>query len=519
MFKAITATSTKTCDDDIVADLVGQAHKKLGIYRPSSGIFYASGKHQPEKLYDVLRGICKAFPGIEVLGGTVIGGFTDSSGYVKDGYFLCLMLSDTTQLVGGCIGNISELLRTNTFQQEFRAKVHASVQNNDIAACLFYSPYNNVDGNVLIDTLEKELPEKCLVFGGMATDHWTEQDLATFSKKTPPADNSLLFFAKDDEVRVDNDSLVFLLFKGKLTAQSRTSYGWSDIGMLYPGKAENSVLTELDGKDPHLFLKEMQHPLAADEGDHAQYSLWFHVPGKDPFIRDIFFDKASCKYFTRGSRLPSHFDCSFSYPQKENILNEFQNSINMLTGHHALVLAITCCTHQVVMKKEISKEHEAMVSRFPSTPIIAGYVFGEFGPSLTDPKNAFHSCSSVIVCLGEHQTGTDEESVLIKDFLHTTINEQGKEIASLNKQVAFLESEKHNRMKLFAEDCLGIMLCHSPKSLSSIGEKISQTLRAYYTANGLEPPYAISRNRVIEQLMQLKKRGEILLGDSTKRQS
>lgn len=518
MLKAITATSTKTSSDDVVADLVSQANNQLGIYRPSSAIFYASCRKDSHKLRDVLCGISKAFPGIEVLGGMVTGGFTEDSGYVKDGYFLCLLLSDTIQFLGGCIGNISELIKTNTFQQEFRSKIHASLPHQDIAACLFFSPYDNIDGNVLIDALPRELPKQCLVFGGMATDYWTEQDLAMFSKKTPLVESSLLFFAKNDQILIDNDSLVFLLFKGKLTAQSRTSYGWSDIGMLYPGKAENSVLAELDGKDPHIFLKEMQHPLAADECDHAEYSLWFHIPGKDPFIRDIFFDKKLAKYFTRGSCLPSHFEFSFSYPRKENILNEFQNCINKLTGHHALVFAITCCTHQVVMNKEIPREHAAMVSRFPATPILGGYVFGEFGLSRTDSKNAFHSCSSVVVCLSEHQTSPDDETLAINDFLHLTIKEQGKEIASLKKQVAFLESEKHNKMKLFAEDSLGIMLCHSHKSLSSIGEKISQTLRACYSTCGLEPPYAVSRNRVIEQLMQLKRRGEMLLGDSTERQ-
>lgn len=517
MFKAITAISTKTSSDDIVADLVSQAHAKLGIFRPSSAIFYASCPQESQKLRDVLQGIGKTFPGVEVLGGMVTGGFTEDSGYVKEGYFLCLLLSDTTQLVAECIGNISTLVKTDAFQQEFRARVHDSVKGEDIAACLFYSPYNNVNGNVLIDTIQAELPKKCLVFGGMATDYWTEQDLATFSKKTPPTENSLLFFVKDDQIRVDNDSLVFLLFKGKLAAQHCVSYGWSDIGMLYPGKAENSVLTELDGKDPHLFLNEMNHPLAADEYDHVEYSLWFHHPGKDPHIRDIFFDKESCRYYTKGSLLPTHFDFSFSYPRKENIFNEFQNGINNLGGRQALVFAFTCCTHQVVMKKDISQEHTAMVTRFPATPLLGGYVFGEFGPSRLDQKNILHSCSSVVVCLREQETTVHEESVVIDSFLHRTIKEQGKEISSLQKQVAFLESEKHNKMKLFAEDCLSIMLCHSHKSLSSIGEKISQTLREYYVTKRLEPPYAISRNRVIEQLMQLKKRGKMLLRDSTDR--
>ena len=512
MLKAITATSTKYASDDIIADLISQANAKLGIYRPSVGIFYASCQQDRKKLRDILQGIVMAFPGVEILGSSVTGGYTEESGYIKDGYFLCLLLSDTTQMITGCMENISTLTTNGTFQQQFHSCSKKCIQGEkDIAACLFFSPYNNVDGNVLIDTLQGELPEQCIVFGGMATDHWTEQDLATFSKKTPPAERTLSFFAHADNIHIGEDSLVFLLFKGKLTVQSNISYGWSDIGMLYPGKANNFVLTELDGKDPYLFLKEMKHPLAADEYEHAEYSLWFHVPGKDPYIRDIFFDKDRGKYFVKGSCLPTHFDFSFSYPRKENIFREFENCINRYSGHQDLVFAITCCTHQVVMKSEITKEYNTITDRLPGTPILAGYVFGEYGPSPTNQNSAFHSCTSVVTALREQRAEFEEESEDVNSFLHRTLTDQSREISSLKKQISFLESCKNNKMKIFAEDCLGILLCRSHRSLSSIGESLSQTLREYYAANNTAPPYAISRNRVIEHLMQFKKRGEALL--------
>ena len=512
MLKAITATSTKNASDDIVADLIIQANAKLGIYRPSVGIFYASCEHDCKKLRDILQGVVMAFPGVKILGSSVTGGYSEKSGYIKDGYFLCLLVSDTIQMIAGCMENISTLMTNGTFRQQFRSITQQSITGGkDITACLFFTPYNNVDGNELIDTLHRELPEQCIVFGGMATDHWTEQDLATFSKKTPPVRQTLSFFAQADQVHIGKDSLVFLLFTGELVVQSFISYGWSDIGMLYPGRADNFFLTELDGKDPYLFLKEMKHPLAADEYGHAEYSLWFHVPGKDPYIRDIFFDKEQGKYFTKGSTLPCHFDFSFSYPKKETIFREFQNCLNKFSGNHALVLAITCCTHQVVMKNEIAQEQKAIADKIPGTPVLAGYVFGEYGPSLTDQKSSFHSCSSVVTTLSEKQAGLEEESEEVNTFLHKTLNEQSKEISSLKKQVAFLESCKSNKMKLFAEDCLGIMLCRSHSSLSSIGEKLSQIFREYYAANNTAPPYAISRNRIIEHFAQIKKRGEVLL--------
>ncbi len=223
----------------------------------------------------------------------------------------------------------------------------------DPAACFLYSAYSNVDGEKLIDAVQEIVPEKCLAFGGIATAYWDEQDLANFSKKVPAVNSTLVFFAKNGNIHVDEDSLVCLFFIGNITVKHAVSYGWSDLGTLYPGRSEGSILTEIDGKKPHTFLSEIKHPLSLKEFDHVEYSLWFHVPGKDPFIRDIFYDEASGNYYTQSSALPSHFHVSFSFPNKEKVLDEFKNCLTRIDGQNDLVIATICCSHQVVLEQDI----------------------------------------------------------------------------------------------------------------------------------------------------------------------
>lgn len=511
MFKAVTSHSIMINSADIVNDLVGQADVKLGVYRPAAGILYASTPHDLEKLKAVLKGLCRAFPGIQLVGGTVVGGFTDESGYLKDGYFLCLLVSDTATFHAGCIQDISTLIQSGQFSGRFKTCLQERSLGTDPAACFLYSGYKNVDGDQLIDGIQEVLPENCLLFGGMATAYWTEQDIADFSKKVPPAEQSLLFIARDDVLSVVDDALVFLLFQGEIEVQHGVSYGWSDIGMLYPARGEGSILAEIDGREPRAFLRDLNHPLALEEYNNSAYSLWIHVRGKDPHIRDLFFDKSTGKYYTHGATLPAHFQVSFSFPEKERLLNQFQNCLRRLNSQQKLVIAITCCTHQVVLEQDVSREYGELVRMFPQTPIISGYVFGEYGPSLTTSKGMLHSCSSILFCLAEKRDSDSEGNGTIKSFLDKIVREQGNEIKSLQKQLRFFEESKDAKMKKLTEACLGILLCRSHKSLSSHAQQISDTLKGYYRENGLEPPYAVSRNRLIAHLMKLKRDTEKFL--------
>ena len=448
----------------------------------------------------------EAFPGIELIGGTAIGGFTEDSGYVKDGYFLCLLVSDTTTFISGCIKNLSSLLQTGTFTQTFRNYLEENYLYKNPAACLLYSAYHNVDGDKLVNTVQEILPDKCLTFGGIATDYWSAQDLANFSKKTPPAEKTLQFHAKDGVINVEDDTLVFLLLEGNFTVKYEVCYGWSDIGILYSSRGDGTFLTEIDGQNPRTFLRQLQHPLASDKYDNMEYSLWIHVPGKDPYIRDIFFDKATGRYHTQGSSLPSQFKVSFSFPNKETVLKEFQNCLGNLSGQHDLVIASTCCTHQVVLEKEICQEYSEMVKMFQQTPLLCNYVFGEIGPSITDRKSMLHSCSSILVCLQDENSSNEAQDESLNTFLDKIISEQSQEIKSLKKQLRFFEGSKQSKMTQFAEDCLGMLLCSSHRSLSNHAEHLSKCFKEYYQNSGKEPPYPISRNRIIEHLMALKKR-------------
>jgi len=115
-----------------------------------------------------------------------------------------------------------------------------------------------------------------------------------------------------------------------------------------------------------------------------------------------------------------------------------------------------------------------------------------------------HSTSSIICCLHEEKIDSNEKNEPLANFLNEIIREQGNEIKSLQKQLRFFEGSKNNKQKRLTEDCLGMLLCLSHKSLSGHAERISSFLKAYYEKNGIDPPYAISRNRVIEHLSDLK---------------
>lgn len=513
MFKAITAHSAKTDSKDVATELLRESSAQLGIYRPSAGILYASCPHDTETLKDILQNIIEAFPEIQVIGGTVIGGFTDNSGYMKDGYFLCLLVSDTTILATGCIKNLPEVTRTNQLGHVFRTYLRDNFLCEDPTACFLLSSYNHIDGNALIDAIHEVLPEECIIFGGMATDYWDEYDLDNFSKKTPPIDNNLLFFVKNGSICVEDELLVFLLFKGNITIKYEVPYGWSDVGMCYPGRAEGPIITEIDGKSPHTFLKELKHPLSSDDNNNFEYPLWFHVPGKDPHLRDIFHNRSNNVYSTQGTSLPSHFHVSFSFPTKEKVLKEFNNCLARIGGENSLVIATTCCFHQIVLGNMICEEYAEMKKFFHNTPFICGYVFGEFGPSFTTPKSMLHSCSSVLICLQEETRNIGESSESLTTFLNEIIREQRKTINSLERQLRFFEGSKYNKLKTLTEDCLGILLNRSNKSLSSHAEQLSDTLKKYYENKNVDPPYATSRNRLIEHLMTLKKHSlEIIIG-------
>jgi len=505
MFKAITAYSTQTESADIVRELTEKSNLKLGIYRPKTGILYSSCSHDTEKLAEIIEGICRSFPGIELIGGTAIGGFTEDSGYIKDGYFLCMMVSDTILLRTGRLENLSKILESNNFSQAFSAYFAKYFPGEDPAACFLYSAYK-VDGNKVIEEVGEALPKECLIFGGMATDYWTKEDIANASNKVPPNEKTLLFHAKDGVINITDDTLVFLMFQGDITVKYDVSYGWSDMGILYPGRGEGADITELNGQPPQTFFRELNHPLASEENSNLEYALWFHVPGKDPFLRDIFFNKATGRYHTEAASLPSQFQVSFSFPTRENVLKEFKDCLNKLGGQHDLAIATICCTHQVVLDQQISEECREMSRLLNQSPIIGGYVFGEFGPSATEKTSMLHSCSGVIISLNEASENHDVKNNTFHTFLDGIIREQRQEIQSLQKQLRFFEGSKYNKVKALTEDCLGMLLNKSHKSISSHAEQISKSLKVYYEKSGIEPPYAISRNRLIEHLMYLKKR-------------
>lgn len=510
MFKAITSFTPYQTSTEAVCDLTTQCRQKLGIYRPTAGILYCSLSHNEERLTEVINGLNAAFPFIQLAGCTVIAGFTDESGYQKEGYFLTLLSSDSIEINVCVLKSLSKVQKQNRLKEKFKQTLERTCPDiSDTRLCLIFPGYTGVDGDNLAHDLHSVLPEDCLVIGGSATDYWTEKHIENFHTQAPPIENTRQFTLKDNVLSLDSDSMPCLLFSGPVELETGYAYGWSDTGRQYQAKTKGSRFVEIDGMQPIDFIKKNNHPIATSSGA-TDYAFWIHEPGKEAYMRDIFHDFSQGILHTNSQSLPDNFKISFSFPDEKHILKEYAASVAEFKQNYDLILSFTCCSHVPLLKNFVEQEHSCHLMAFPRTALISSYVFGEFGPPRGSTKSILHSCSSITLCIRESEQAKEyQPDHTGNDFLHKTIRTQRTMIESLEKQLQFFENNKNNKKKKFTEDCLGMILNHSSRSMTGYADQLSRLFKEYYDQTGQKAPYPISRNRIIDHFKAIKETAKV----------
>ncbi len=510
MFHAITAYSVQKSVNNALQEIKAQCIEQLGIYRPIAGILYYSHPHHKE-IKPLLNGINKAFPNIQLVGFSTVAGFTQSSGYFKEGCFLTLITSDSVTISSCIVHDIAELQTDNKLEAKLEETLAELRFREKPKVCLLFPDFANINGNDLLNKLQNVLPESCQVFGGYASDFWSENDIECFPENVSSEANTQQYFIKNGEVEVCDNATCCMFLSGPLEVQSSCSYGWSDTGTKYRAKVTNSTFIEIDGMEPIEFLRKNQHPLGYNDSRYSEYVFWVHENGKDPYLRDIFYDLNSKHLYTANEFLPENFLISFSFPDTRNVIKEYTSAVHRIQGIYDLVLTFTCASHVPLLRDGIQEEHSQQKTFFPRTAILAGYVYGEFGPLSQAERSILHSCSSITVALKEKGDTKVSQPIKNKEgtnFLHDTIRAQKKRIESLEKELHFFESSKNNKKAKFTEDCLGLILNNSNRSVTAYADQLSNIFKSRASSTGVKSPYPMSRNRIIEHLMKVKDRAK-----------
>lgn len=505
MLKAITASSTAKDGQTALNDLVCQCNHKLDIYRPNACILYSSWPHDQVQLQIILQGLNKAFPGLQIAGCTTIAGFTDQSGYKKEGCFLTMLVGNDVQISSGMLHDIPRLQEEDRVESAFRKSIGNGASPR---LCIVFPSYCQVNGEKLVRQLHNALPSTCSIVGGIATDYWSNDDIDNCTDVMPPVENSLQFHLLNNESHIADNGLSYLLFSGPIEINYSYAYGWSDTGTRYPIKVSGSEILEIDGIPALLFLKENHHPLVAGKGSFIEFAFWVYENGKEPYLRDIFFNPDKNVIHTLHETLPQKSEISFSFPDQKHVMNEYDISLRNMTKENDFLLIFTCCTRITLLQNVIEQEYFCHRAQFQETPFIAGYFFGEIGPQDKANKSILHSCSSISVGLRETNKEFEKTFVGTNDFFNNTIKQQREEIESLKQQLKFFEQNLHNKKKKFSEDCLGLLLNSSLKSITGHATHLSRLFKNYYKPLGITPPYPISRNRIIDHLKKIKHRSK-----------
>ncbi len=513
MLKAVCVQTAVDSVQTMANDLLAQSDQQLGVYRPQAGMLFVSCAQSAADLSELLTTLQQHYPGIQLIACTVTAGFTTEAGYLHDGCFLCLLVSNTLHFQVGMVSGLSELQNRGQFTAVFdkQIKSHSLVQSPGL--CLAYPAYYQVDGERLVADVQQVVGEDCLVFGGCSTDYWPAEQVMTVPDLTTvikyPWQKMLHGYSREGKVAVEADAMPYLLVAGQFEYTLNYTCGWLDSGDRFPVSVDGTTLTRIDEMDAYQFLLKMGHPLMTSQ-NFIEYPLWIHEKGKEPYQRAIFLDRTYQRVYTGFIPLESGVEVSFSYPDRETLLNEQRTALRELTDQYDLSLMVGCAARIIALREDIGLEADQHGRILKDSPLLGAYTFGEIFPrkpqaGADPPKASLNSASSATLSIRASSpllTGAGEEHTKLH-FLQQMLAHKNQRLADCEQQLEFFENSKFSQENLFLKDCLGLLLSQSDKSVSAFSEKLESIFKQHYQEKSAL--YPVSRGKLIAKLNPLRK--------------
>ncbi|MEZ5449632.1 MAG: FIST N-terminal domain-containing protein [Thiolinea sp.] len=245
MLKAVCAQTSLIVAHCAADALVCQADSQLGIYRPQAGILYSSHVQDAASIETLLQRLQQHFPGIQLIFCTVTSAFTFPAGYLHDGYFLCLLVSDVLTFRAGLLPGLAELQQSGSFTEAFTASLAAVDTPAKPGLCLAFPAYDRIDSSALVSEMQAALGADCLLFGGCSADYWPGEALRQNGMDTIPFTQMLHGISTRSELQVLPDAMPYLLVSGDFEYRLVHTCGWLDSGDRFD--------IEVDGTHPEAY--------------------------------------------------------------------------------------------------------------------------------------------------------------------------------------------------------------------------------------------------------------------------
>lgn len=383
MFQVVVGHSNDPDSLAAIQEVLEQCNNSLAGETPKAGILFAAVDFEHEL---ILQEIQKAFPTIELIGGTTDAEISSVLDFQQDSLTLMLFCSDEIEIYAGLGKKLSKdpFAATRQAVEEAKTKIQTNIP---IQLCLAIPESLTVDGVSIVDGLKLSLGKTIPIFGGLTADQWR-------FKKT------YQFF----QTEVLTDTVPILIFFGDFSFSSGIASGWHPIGNKGKvTKVDKNILYEIDEKPALDFYNHYlgglapsgEYPLAVFEGQEKNF--YMRAPsGYDSQIGSITF----------LGEVPHESYVQISQASREEILAAAKTSItNALESYPGIkpqaALFFSCAARRQLLGTRTKEEYElAKTCLQQIIPSCGFYTHGEIAPLTNSGETHLHHETFVTLLIG-----------------------------------------------------------------------------------------------------------------------
>ena len=305
MLKVCVGHSNDPDSEGAISEVLDRCAKQLGEVSPQAGILLAAVDFDYAHL---LAEIDRAYPGLELIGGTTDGEISSVMGFEQDSIALILFASDSVTIRAGIGTNVSKNEATACEAAVSMALGDRSL--DDIAFAIVLPESLTTSAAAILRPLERALGEQVPLFGGLTADRWQFERTYQFYK-----------------TEFHSDAVPILMFSGAIAFGYGVSSGWKPIGN--PGtvtRVSENVVHEIDDRPAAEFYRNYlgdrppssDYPLAIYETDSKNFFLRAPV-GNDPV------DSKSVTFF---GDIPNGATVQLTEASRTEILSASEQSVS-----------------------------------------------------------------------------------------------------------------------------------------------------------------------------------------------
>ncbi|OCQ99969.1 hypothetical protein BCD64_02490 [Nostoc sp. MBR 210] len=368
-----------------ISEILEQCQENLKGKLPQAGILFAAIDFDYAL---ILQEITKAFPSIELIGGTTDAEISSLLQFQQDSIALMLFCADEIEIYAGLGRNLSQdpILATQQAVEQAKSKIKNQASSQ---LCLTFPESLTVDGVSIVEGLKLALGKDIPIFGGLTADQWK------FEK-------TYQFF----QTEILSDAVPVLIFSGKFLFSQGVASGWHPLGKKGKiTKVDKNILYEINHKPAldfyHHYLGGLppsgEYPLAVFESETEEFYM------RAPSVYDP--EKGSITFL---GEIPADVFVQIAQASRNEILDAAKTSItNALNNYPGkqpdAALFFSCAARRLLLGTRTIEEYQLAQEFLTSDiPGCGFYTHGEISPLNGGGETRLHHETFVTLLIGRH---------------------------------------------------------------------------------------------------------------------